>query len=509
MRLLRERASLADHAPFLVLLLAGVVLRGLVTMAYYPILMLQRDAYAYLDMTAGRAGSGFRPALYPLLIMPATKIHDLAYVAIAQHALGLAMSVLAYRLMRRLGAGRWLGAAAAAPVLLDGYQLNLEHQLLAEAVFQSMVLGALTLLLWRPRATPWGAAGTGLLIAMAGVTRFVGLALIGPAVVYVAWTRQGWLRLATLLIAFFTALLGYSAWSPTTSQSAGLAGKSGFFLYGRVASFSDCRKVAVPQELRTLCLAEPPEERGPNRGFFGMHLPEGVRLGPESARNFTRFSMIMIQAQPLDYLAVVASDFARFVEPASPPSQEPYVTRWRFVRSIDEAQPHPYVARRKASPPTRLGYDQPFTIDPRLANLLRSYQAAVYVWGPLLGMALLLGSAGAVWGSNRDGAEVRAASALLTLSVVALLIVPVAITVYHFRYVIAPLPLVGPAAVAGAVALRARLRGRTDSAPRPDHVSRSSATSNRARSARAGAPSSSLSHMWGATVRPGRGERCI
>jgi hypothetical protein len=87
MRFLRQRASLADHAPFLVLLLAGVVLRGLVTMAYYPILLLQRDAYAYLSMTAGRSGSGFRPALYPLLIMPATKIHDLAYVAKADGGL--------------------------------------------------------------------------------------------------------------------------------------------------------------------------------------------------------------------------------------------------------------------------------------------------------------------------------------------------------------------------------------------------------------------------------------
>jgi hypothetical protein len=446
-----------EHAPFLTLLLAGIALRWLVTGAYYPILMLQRDAYRYLELAAGEGGAGFRPVLYPLLIKPAVKLHNLVFVAVGQHVLGLAIAVLSYVLLRRLGAGRWLGAAAAAPVLLDAYNLNLEHYLLTETVFQVMVVGALALLLWHPRPALWAIAGAAVLIALAGTTRFVGLALIAPAAIYIAWTRMGWMRLAILAIAFSTVLLGYSAWRGTTSEIGGVAGKSGFFLYGRVASFSDCRKVTVAPDLRSLCLKEPPEERGPNYGFFEMGLPPSVRTGPEAASRFRRFSLTIIRSQPLDYVAAVAADFARFFEPATPQSQEPYVARWRFVRSIEEADPNPYVERLGASPPASLGFSQDFAIDRSLAGALRSYQGVGYLWGPLLGVCLLIGLAGAIWGRQGEGVNLRAASALFTLSAVTLLLIPVAVTVYHFRYAVASLPLAGPAAVAGVLALRARL----------------------------------------------------
>jgi hypothetical protein len=47
---------------------------------------------------------------------------------------------------------------------------------------------------------------------------------------------------------------------------------------------------------------------------------------------------------------------------------------------------------------------------------------------------------------------------MFSLAALALLITPVMTTVYHFRYVIAPLPLIGPSGALGMVALRDRLR---------------------------------------------------
>jgi hypothetical protein len=189
----------------------------------------------------------------------------------------------------------------------------------------------------------------------------------------------------------------------------------------------------------------------------------------------------MIEGQPMDYAKVVLSDLWRFAEPLSPLSKEPYVKRWMFVSSLQEADPNAIVLRYGGSPPPATGIEQTFRIDDDLARPLHTYQRFVYLWGPLLGLSILVGLIGAVAGAPAGGGRsLRAACALLSLSALALLLVPVMTTVFHFRYQIGPLPLVVPAGVLGVTAIRMRFTQRRESSedPAPAQPERESASSS-------------------------------
>jgi hypothetical protein len=364
-----------------------------------------------------------------------------------------------------LGAGRWGGALGAAPILLDAYQVDLEHYVLAETLFQSLLMGSLLLMLWWARPSHAALAIAGVLLALCGITRFVGLALIAPALVYVLWARLGWLRLVALAAGFGVTLGFYTLVIRPAGDDAPPV-RSGYFLYGRVAAFADCREVPVPSDLRPFCLDESDQvdRRG---GFFTLGLPlQELRTDPDANAKLLEFSRRMIVGKPLDYVGVVLQDLWRYMEPVAPPAKESYVDRWLFVSSIEEAHPRPYVVAHGGSPPPELGIAQTFRIDSRIAAWLRSYQRVGFLWGPLLGVCLLLGAVGAAAGLNRIGdRDIRPVCGLFTLAALALLLGAVMTTVYHFRYVIAPLPLFGPAGALGASLLTAKisaLRRRSD-----------------------------------------------
>ena len=44
----------------------------------------------------------------------------------------------------------WLAALAAAPVLLDGYELQIEQTIMPDVWFEACIVAGLALLLWRP-----------------------------------------------------------------------------------------------------------------------------------------------------------------------------------------------------------------------------------------------------------------------------------------------------------------------------------------------------------------------
>ena len=84
-----------------------------------------------------------RPAGYPAFLRAVLWVHDLAVVPAVQHLLGLATGTLVYALVRRLGIGPVGACIAAAPVLFDAYQLNIEQHILSEALFTLLVVAAL------------------------------------------------------------------------------------------------------------------------------------------------------------------------------------------------------------------------------------------------------------------------------------------------------------------------------------------------------------------------------
>jgi hypothetical protein len=445
-----------DHTPFLVLLAAGILLRALVVGAYRPALLLQVDAYAYLNQAFGAGGSQFRPPLYPMVLRGLLVFGDLALVPLVQHVAGAAVAALAYALLRRLGVGPYLAAAGAAPLLLDGYQLVIEHYVLSETLFESLALVALLVLVWR-RPSPVAAGASGALLALSGSTRFAGLALVLPALVYACSARLGWLRVTALVLAFGLALGLFSLWAGNSGGVVAIT--PGTFLLARVAPFTDCQGVDVPPAERPLCRIEPPAGRGEARGFFALDVPARLVSGPEAKARLLTFSQRMIAAHPLAYLAVVGRDFLRYFDPRPPLVQEPNVRRWRFPRSLADADPHPLVRRYRGAPPPELGLGRRFSIDRPIASALRSYQVVAYTNGLLLALFALVGVAGVVWGrAPAGGRDPRRACLLFTLSGLTLLLVPVVVAVHHFRYALPAIPLLGVAGALGASLLRARFR---------------------------------------------------
>ena len=74
-------------------------------------------------------------------------------MAVLQHLMGLAMAVTLYAVLVRRGALRWLAAVAAAPVLLDAYQLQMEQMIMPDVLFEALIVAGLAVLLWRPVVT--------------------------------------------------------------------------------------------------------------------------------------------------------------------------------------------------------------------------------------------------------------------------------------------------------------------------------------------------------------------
>jgi dolichyl-phosphate-mannose--protein O-mannosyl transferase len=119
---------------------------------------------------------------------------SLETVAAVQHAIGLAMAVVIYTTLVRRGVSRWLAASAAAPVLLDAYQLHIEQTIVPDVWFEALIVAGLALLLWEPRPTIWGAVAAGVLWGCTATVREVGIILILPALIYMAVTSEGWRR---------------------------------------------------------------------------------------------------------------------------------------------------------------------------------------------------------------------------------------------------------------------------------------------------------------------------
>ena len=191
----RAGAAARRHWLILAILAPAIALRVLAQLAYKP-LLLYIDSYVYLANLHRLDPTGDYPIGYPLFLRPLLWLGNLAVVAAIQHLLGLAMGVTIYLLLQRWGVRRWLAALAAAPVLLDAYQVQIEHNLMADTLFMAMLVAVVAVLTWRPRPGFVAAAVAGLLLGAAVVVRLVGEPLVLIAILFVAVAGSGrWRRL--------------------------------------------------------------------------------------------------------------------------------------------------------------------------------------------------------------------------------------------------------------------------------------------------------------------------
>ena len=449
------RGLVRTHPVFAGLLAAGFALRVVTFFAYRPALIYY-DSTRYLDHVHDLEPGALRPAGYPAFLKLLPTDWELAVVPAVQHLIGLAIAVLIYAVLLRLGLPRLWSALSTAPVLLDGYQLNIEQYILSEPLFDLLLVGGCVLLLWHRSPGIVAPALAGLSFAGALLTRANALLVVIPALFALWFLRARWTRPAVLAAAFVVPVLAYAAWYESVNGYYGLNGYGGQFLYARVAQFADCDGLDVPDQERVLCEDTPRSERPTIDQYMWDNKISplyDVELEPGERRTEVggRFARRIILHQPFDYAEVVAKDFLYGFSPThSRRSRDLPVSRWQF-------QEH-YPVFREPDTSEILqadGYDHGIA-DSTLAPFLRTYQRFVYTPGPLLALALLAGILGALGVGRARLSGLRTATFLFTATALAVYLPSVAVSQFTWRYQLPLLVLLPPAGALGLYALTRR-----------------------------------------------------
>ncbi len=484
----RGAAGLRRNWLFVLIFAGGLGLRILTVVAYRPAIIYVDSIYIYLNHLPGSTlpfGTSAAPdplGYNMLLLQPALAVGNLLTVVLVQHVLGLAMAVAIYVILRRYRVWRWLSALAAAPVLLDAYQLQIEHNIMSDTLFEALIVLAAGALAWHRRPTTGALVVAGLALGAACTVRIVGVPLLavflGYAVVRVARRRPrresaarqsvgrgpGWRRrvaaAGVLIGCVLLPVAGYQ-WYATTNERSnfGASNLRANTLYARVATFVDCARLNLPPYERQLCPAEPIGERhspdfyahDPTSPLHHVLAPAGMTVN----QVVTDFSLRALRAQPFGLVTAITKDAVNVFRwnhdnEANPDAK---AERWWFQSNYPlypAAVTYPVVVRvvdefGGGGPHVSLGP----------ANFLKQYQLNIgYTPGPVLGLALVLALAAIAGLGRARGSGLRAVTALYFCCGAGLLLTADAFE-FSWRYQLPGLVLIP---VAGALALRAMFR---------------------------------------------------
>jgi hypothetical protein len=428
------------YGVFALAMLGGIVLRVLAMLGYRPALWFVGDSYTYLAMSLRSALRPERPGGYPLMLRALRPFHSFVVVVGIQHALTLATAVMIYVLLRRHGLPDWGATLVVLPVLFDAYLIQLEHLLLSDTLFIFLVVSALTALLWRERPTVPLATAAAVLLALATVTRTVGLALLVLLPCWLILRRAGWRALAVTALAAALPLGAYTAAYHAHYHRYALSGADGVFLWARTMSFADCAKIRLPAEDAVLCPVPGLPRLRPEAYVWNASSPinrlPAFRFSDSSNALAKDFAERAILAQPGDYLSAVAQGVARSFR-WSPTGDYGVTLRYEFHR----AEPAPPVKGFRSARGDMMTYDHQPPRAPRVvepyAGWIRGYQHHVYLPGPILGLMLLGGLAGIVAAWRSWGGP----ALLPWMTAMVLLILPSATLDFDYRYVLPAIPL--------------------------------------------------------------------
>ncbi|HEY0717037.1 MAG TPA: phospholipid carrier-dependent glycosyltransferase [Streptosporangiaceae bacterium] len=452
------------HWPLAVLLVAGVALRVISQLAYRPAL-LYIDSPKYLIAGLEK----YDPQGYRVLVIrPLTWIGNLATVAAFQHLLGLAMAVALYVVLVRHRAPRWAATLAAAPVLLDAYQLQMEQTIMPDVLFEAFIVAGLTILVWHPRPSPVAISVAGFVLGASATVRQVGEILIIPVLLVCVLAARGWRsRLghgALVTVSFLIPIMVYMTYSSLTlGDGFELSDQGDAVLYGRAAAAADCTTLQLTAAEQAVC-PTPATARSlgvdglvnnPASPAYAARLPAGV----SRPLTINSFSFAVLEQQPLRVTVAIGRDAVKLfaLTRNTSPGDTP-IWRWQFqddYPTYPEAVTTTTAAQMFAAAG---GGGGPVAARP-LAVFLRDYQLhGGWTPGPVLLASLLAGVAGVAAGRRRGGGHPAALVCLLVsgLGVAALL----GADLYEFswRYQLPALVTLPAGGALGIAAIRARLR---------------------------------------------------
>ena len=449
------------HWLFCTLLVVGALLRVLAQVGFEPSLFFF-DSFTYLEAAVHPHADSARPIGYSLLVLrPLLVLHNLAVIPLFQHLCGLGIGALVYAVLLRRGARPWVASLGAAPVLLDGYQIQIEQMIASDAIFVAMIAAAVGLLLWRKQPTPTMVMAAGLLLGLAATVRFVGGPLSAVACLFLLIASPGrkkrFVNVVALAATAAIPLLAYSAWTfqHTGEFAPGSDTMSARTLYARAAPVADCAALAAdgtPAYEMQLCPVKPRGQRidGPMPYMFAtrpanlaLHgLPPGV-APYDVVRDFA--TRVFVH-QPVDVAVAVLDDFSHvFAWARYRPADSWPLRAWEFPTTVipmgaDRFDESTVIAQFGGAPQS---------VDPGTATVLHDYQNVVYTRGPIFAAAIIV-AAWAMLRARRSG--LRAPTMLVAGTGLALL-GSAAVYAFSWRYQIPAITFLPWAMAMGAVAL--------------------------------------------------------
>lgn len=464
-----------DAFGLLVLLAIGFVLRLVLTISWRPAFTGYSDSGIYFQGAFESVWADpIRMVGYSMFLKVLNVLNPhLTTVVIVQHLLGLAAAALIFFAVRRCGGPRWLGLVPAGVLALGGDQIFIEHAALSEAPFTFLVVASLYAAVRAIDDRLWWTVLAGLASGLAVWGRTAGL---GLAVILAIWlvfsagrpTRRTLISGALCLVVALATIAVYAGWrNVATDQPGVLTSSNAWNLYGRVASWADCREFDPPPGTEELCEATPLAERGLRSGeeyIFGdspatrlFGPPYRLSSDPTAMDRLQEWSQAALMGQPLEYLRAVLLDTRRLFSPNAPSygqlsadglvaftlygpersGSNEFVESWQRLLYPEDP------------PPRRAGIDY-----------LLTWQALTRIVGFWMAAALVLSLAGPVVlrGRSQAGAALFASVALL------LLMFPIVSKSYDYRFVIPALAPLIAAATLGAWGLWGTL---TRKPPRP------------------------------------------
>ena len=433
-----------ENKPFALLLAAGSCLR-LLAMAGYPgVIWFPGDSYLYLGAAMRPVPDLSKTVGYSFFLRALLPLHSLILLGLLQHLMGLAVAVLIYVLARRAGVPRRWAALATAPVLLDGTEIELEHMVMAETLFTFLLMVAVALLLWRARPSWQACLIAGLLTGYAITVRSEGLPLPLVLAAFLVVRRAGWRPVTAVLGAAALPVAGYVLWFHGHTGTYGMTRSEGFYLWGRVSTFAECSQINPPPGERGLCLPQPPSQRLPPGQIIWL-APQvhqdltGSPVGKANDKRLRDFALRAVLAQPLGYLhavtdgLVLAVDWRRINYPSEYTTSHYYFHLSPQVLPDNRAWIHGGTPAADATAYGRAPYSRVFL---PAALPIAAWERLFWTYGPVFGLILLAGLAGVVRDRRRRGGP-----GLLPWAAAAVLLVfPIAVADFDYRYLLPVLP---------------------------------------------------------------------
>src|SRR5581483_8222160 len=395
------------NRPFAIALGAGALLRLVAMIGYPGALWFAGDSYVYVGAALRPRPDLSKTTGYSLFLRALLPLHSFTLVAGVQHLMGLGVAVIVYVLARRAGVSQRWATAATLPVLLDGFEIEDEHMVMAEALFTFLVVLAMALILWKVRVRWPVALLAGLLAGYAIIVRSEGLPVLVlfPLAIALRDRRQWrqWAAAGVMAVGCLAPVTAYAVWFHQWSGSYGLTRSEGFYLWGRVSSFADCAVIKPPADELKICPTGVPSKREPPGDYIWhaaqVHDIAGGPVSPANNALLRDFAIRAVEAQPFGYIgSVVKGVFLSVRWPRETYPDSGTVSYYYFQlkpRSIPAN--HSWIPGGTAyADAVAYGHALPSRVVQPFAALIALYARVIFTYGPLFGLLLAAGLGGLV-----------------------------------------------------------------------------------------------------------------